>query len=266
MRRRTSRPPAGHVHAFALNAGRYKAFDYPQRRVASARRTSAFRVVKRAKCRSPDVLFFPTSPRSIDCQNGTQTRRGNWESARCPPLTGGCREAGVLQAGVVSHERRVGSRIRSGARCSRQKCRAAVPPEGETGQYAEVLQCVAHAATDHDEQQAPAPTVARTILNRAARVWRTNGRPWLGTSPLIEMLNTSTASRRPRPITWREQHELLKDLPGHLERMRLLALNTGARDENVCGLRWDWEVKVQDAGRSVFVVPAAAFKGKATTC
>ena len=41
-----------------------------------------------------------------------------------------------------------------------------------------------------------------------------------------------------------------------------LALNTGARDENVCGLRWDWEVPVPEAERSVFVVPATEFKGK----
>ena len=31
--------------------------------------------------------------------------------------------------------------------------------------------------------------VARTIMNRAARLWRTNGKPWLATAPLIEMLD-----------------------------------------------------------------------------
>lgn len=104
--------------------------------------------------------------------------------------------------------------------------------------------------------------VARTILNRAARVWRSNGKPWLSTAPLIEMLNTAATTRKPRPITWVEQHKLLAGLPPHLERMLLFALNTGARDENVCGLKWEWEVPVPDAGRSVFVVPASEFKGK----
>jgi integrase len=44
--------------------------------------------------------------------------------------------------------------------------------------------------------------------------------------------------------------------------MSLFALNTGARDENVCGLRWAWEVPVPEVGRSVFVVPASEFKSK----
>ena len=42
--------------------------------------------------------------------------------------------------------------------------------------------------------------VARTILNRCARVWRAGGKPWLGSSPLIEMLDESGA-RQPYPIT-----------------------------------------------------------------
>lgn len=105
--------------------------------------------------------------------------------------------------------------------------------------------------------------VARTVLNRAARVWRnTDGTPWLGAAPLIEMLDESSTKRAPRPLSWAEQAELLPRLPGHLQRMVLFALNTGARDENVCGLRWAWEVPVPEMGRSVFVVPAAEFKGK----
>lgn len=103
--------------------------------------------------------------------------------------------------------------------------------------------------------------VARTVLNRAARVWRTNGRPWLGAAPLIEMLDES-GGRKPRPMSWADQAELMKHLPGHLQRMVTFAVNTGARDENVCGLRWSWEVPVPEAGRSVFVVPASQFKSK----
>jgi integrase len=44
--------------------------------------------------------------------------------------------------------------------------------------------------------------------------------------------------------------------------MALFAVNTGLRDSNVCGLQWTWEVVVPEVGRSVFVVPAEAFKTK----
>jgi integrase len=76
------------------------------------------------------------------------------------------------------------------------------------------------------------------------------------------MLDERATKREPYPITWSQQAQLMPRLPGHLQRMVLFALNTGARDENVCGLRWEWEVPVPEIGRSVFVVPAKAFKSK----
>lgn len=102
--------------------------------------------------------------------------------------------------------------------------------------------------------------VVRTVLNRAARAWRDErGEPWLDRAPpLLTML---TESRRPpRPITWEEQDALFPRLPGHLQTMALFAVNTGLRDENVCGLRWDWEVPVPEVGRGVFLIPASEFK------
>jgi integrase len=42
--------------------------------------------------------------------------------------------------------------------------------------------------------------------------------------------------------------------------MALFAVNTGLRDNNVCGLQWAWEVLVPEMGRSVFVVPSDSFK------
>lgn len=100
--------------------------------------------------------------------------------------------------------------------------------------------------------------VARTICNRASRVWRANGKPWLSSAPLIEMLDEQP--RPPRPISWTEQAELLKRLPAHLQRMVLFTLNTGARDDNVCFLRWEWERQVPEVERSVFVIPPEHFK------
>jgi integrase len=96
--------------------------------------------------------------------------------------------------------------------------------------------------------------VARTILNAAARLYRDDeGRPWLETAPLIVM--EKEHRRQPRPITWDEQARLLPPMPAHLARMVLFALNTGAREEEVCGLRWEWERPVEGTDIRVFVVP-----------
>ncbi len=104
--------------------------------------------------------------------------------------------------------------------------------------------------------------VVRTILHRAARVYRDDGgRPWLPTlPPLITMLPESP--RSPYPITWEEQDRLFPLLPAYLGCMVLFAVNTGLRDNNVCGLEWSWEVAVPEVGRSVFVIPPEAFKTK----
>jgi integrase len=104
--------------------------------------------------------------------------------------------------------------------------------------------------------------VARTILNRAARSYRDDdGRPWLeATPPLLTMLPESR--RSPYPLTWDEQDRLFPRLPAHLQPMALFAVNTGLRNDNVCGLEWSWEVVVPEIGRSVFIVPAAAFKSR----
>lgn len=102
--------------------------------------------------------------------------------------------------------------------------------------------------------------VVRSTLIRAARVWRDDGEPWLTVPPLIEMLDERAQKRTPYPITWVEQSRLLARLPDHLRRMVEFAVNTGARDENVCGLRWAWEVPVPEVERSVFVIPPEFFK------
>lgn len=102
--------------------------------------------------------------------------------------------------------------------------------------------------------------VVRTTLNRAARVWREDGKPWLSAPPLIEMLDERAQKREPCPITWAQQAKLLPRLPAHLAEMVEFTVNTGARDENVCGLRWEWEVSVPELGRSVFVIPAEFYK------
>jgi integrase len=108
--------------------------------------------------------------------------------------------------------------------------------------------------------------VVRTVLNRAARVWRSNGRPWLSAAPLIETLDERQQRRPPYPISWSEQAELMKHLPVHLQRMVLFDLNCGARDDNVCKLRWDWEAQGAGAGTQRLRDPCCGVQGPAPSC
>jgi integrase len=105
-------------------------------------------------------------------------------------------------------------------------------------------------------------SVVRRILNLAARLWRDeNGLTWLETPPLIQMLPVTDA-RKPYPISWEEQRKLFRALPDHLARMALFKVNTGCREQEVCQLRWDWEVKVPQLDTSVFIVPGEMVKNR----
>jgi integrase len=107
--------------------------------------------------------------------------------------------------------------------------------------------------------------IVRRILNLAARDWRDeNGMTWLAQAPLITLLPLTDA-RAPRPIMWSEQRRLLPALEPHMADMVLFALNTGARDDVICNLQWDWEIPVPQLGISVFVVPRAHVKGEEGT-
>ncbi len=60
-----------------------------------------------------------------------------------------------------------------------------------------------------------------------------------------------------------EQRLLFSELAGHLARMALFKVNTGTREHEVCGLRWDWEVRVPELDTSVFIIPANHVKNGA---
>jgi integrase len=105
--------------------------------------------------------------------------------------------------------------------------------------------------------------IVRRILNLAARSWRDeDGKTWLETVPLITMLPLLGFQREPRPITWAEQRRILPLLPDHLAKMVLFDLNTGVRDEVVCGLKWEWEIAIPELGVSVFDIPRENVKGR----
>ena len=97
--------------------------------------------------------------------------------------------------------------------------------------------------------------VVRRILNLAASEWLDeNNLTWLATAPKIKLLPVTDA-RKPYPISWDEQTRLLRELPGHLAQMVLFKINTGCREREVAGLRWDWEITIPELDTSVFIIP-----------
>ena len=104
--------------------------------------------------------------------------------------------------------------------------------------------------------------LVRRILNLSARLWRDeHGLTWLENAPLIQLLPDSTA-REPCPLDWEEQRRLFQALPDHLARMCLFKVNTGCREQEVCGMRWEWEVPVPELHTSVFIIPGARVKNR----
>ncbi|WP_313619489.1 tyrosine-type recombinase/integrase [Achromobacter sp.] len=94
------------------------------------------------------------------------------------------------------------------------------------------------------------------VLNVASRKWRDDNRkPWLAVVPMIEMLSEKSR-RQPYPLSWEEQAALFKELPEHLQIMALYKVNTGCREQEVCKLKWQWEIEVEGLGTSVFLIPA----------
>ena len=102
--------------------------------------------------------------------------------------------------------------------------------------------------------------MTRRVLNLAARLWRDeNGLTWLETPPLLQLVNWH-GQRVPYPLSWEEQTALLQELPAHLARMVLFKVNTGCREQEVCRLKWDWEVEVPELDISVFLIPSEYVK------
>lgn len=93
------------------------------------------------------------------------------------------------------------------------------------------------------------------ILKLAANDWINEyGLTWLDRAPKLKLLPDNN-KRPPYPLSWEEQRRLFNELPDHLVEMSLFAINTGCRDQEICHLRWDWEVAVPQLGTSVFIVP-----------
>ncbi len=103
--------------------------------------------------------------------------------------------------------------------------------------------------------------VVRRILNLAANEWfDENGLTWLHHAPKVKMLPVRDA-RQPYPITWKEQDKLFNLLPLHLSEMALFKVNTGCREQEVCQLKWEWEIVIPELNTSIFVIPAWINRG-----
>lgn len=102
--------------------------------------------------------------------------------------------------------------------------------------------------------------LVRHILNVAASEWLdANNLTWLAAPPKIKLLKVTDAAE-PYPLSWEEQARLFQQLPQHLARMALFKVNTGCRDQEVCGLQWAWEVPVPELETTVFLIPRAKVK------
>jgi len=105
-------------------------------------------------------------------------------------------------------------------------------------------------------------SVLRRILNLSIRLWRDeNGLTWLDIVPLIQLLPLTDA-RRPYPLSWSEQHALFQILADHPSRMCLFKVNTRCRDQEVCQLKWEWEIPVPELDTSVFLISGELIKNR----
>lgn len=110
-------------------------------------------------------------------------------------------------------------------------------------------------------------SVARNILKLAAGLWKHEGTnlTWLIQAPIILSLDDAQR-RKPYPLSWEEQRLLFSELAPHLERMAQFKANTGPREQELCRLRWAWEVRLPELPklngkvRSIFILPGSVTK------
>lgn len=104
--------------------------------------------------------------------------------------------------------------------------------------------------------------IVRQVMNFVAEeLIDEYGLTWLETAPKIKLLPEPDL-RQPRPLSWEEQKKFFPALPDHLANMALFIVNTGLRDAEICGLRWEWEVKLQGLDGTGFILPAGKFKSR----
>jgi len=104
--------------------------------------------------------------------------------------------------------------------------------------------------------------VVRRIVNLAASEWRdVQGMTWLEHAAKIKLLPVKDA-RPAYPLSREEQAAHFQELPDHLARMSLFKVNTGTREQEVCGLKWTDEVQVPELNTSVFIIEGDKVKNE----
>jgi hypothetical protein len=102
----------------------------------------------------------------------------------------------------------------------------------------------------------------RRILNLAAsELMDEYGMTWLAHAPKIKLLREDD-KKEPYPLSWQEQISLFREPPPYLAKMALFKVNTGCRDQEVCNLRWEREVRVPELDTSIFIIPAHRVKNR----
>jgi len=104
--------------------------------------------------------------------------------------------------------------------------------------------------------------VVRRIVNLAASEWRdVQGTTWLEHAAKIKLLPVKDA-RPAYPLSREEQQAHFQELPDHLARMSLFKVNTGTREQEVCGLKWADEIQVPELDTSVFIIEGDKVKNE----
>lgn len=108
--------------------------------------------------------------------------------------------------------------------------------------------------------------LAGRVLRLAATVWcfTDTNLTWIDRAPEI-LTESGHRARTPYPLNPQEQQLLLSELDSDAVQTATFAVNTGARDGELCRLQWNWERRVVIPGRargwsSVFVLPGEVVK------
>jgi integrase len=78
-------------------------------------------------------------------------------------------------------------------------------------------------------------------------LWR-----WIPSAPLIERVEGPR--KKPYPLDWVEQDRLFDLLPEHLQAAALFKVNTGVRESELCSLRWDMEIAIDELETTAFIL------------
>lgn len=85
--------------------------------------------------------------------------------------------------------------------------------------------------------------VVRHILHLCATTWKDDKLTWLEKEPKITLLSVNDAAKI-YALSYDDQDRFFKKMQSHLSDMALFTVNTGARQNEVCQLRWSWEEEV----------------------